>query len=601
MIARAPGAQRGHIARRLFLLFVLSAFVPLALIAALSLGEVQSLLLQQGEQRLGATAKAYGMMLYERLLVAGDVAHSAAVAGRRADVEAPTGRTFRWIAAIDPSGGTRAIAGDVLPVRLGQDVRERVATGKSAVFVVRDAAAAHVVLALASPADRGSVIIGELEPDYLWGTAEEVPAATEFCVVEDKSGERLHCPTPVDGTLLAGMLGPRSSTLATASWKRENETWRAVAWPQFMRAAFGTPDWIVVASQPERYQLARAVAFGRLYIPVVALALLLVTWLTARQANAIVKPLARLAERVRGMAQKDFKSRVELGTIGEDEFGELATAFDTMSQELGRQFGSLSALSEIDRLILSTVDTTQVVRTVLDRLAVAVQADTVGAVLLDQDNPTQARAYYRAAGPDAVVSAERQAASARDRMLLEDVPGGQWIALEGGAPPWLERLAQDGATRAYVQPVSWRGAVCGALALGYHSTEAMPTLAERKQRWPLTWNSRDSDATIASASGHASRGCCTLVSTTVNSSPPMRATVSEVRTHCAMRRAVSRSTASPVVWPKLSFTVLKWSRSTTSTAKRRPSRWLRAISCPMRSLSSMRLGSAVRPSKCACT
>jgi diguanylate cyclase (GGDEF)-like protein len=482
MIARMRRRQRGHIARRLFLLFVLSAFVPLALIAALSLGEVRSLLLQQGEQRLAATAKAYGMMLYERLLVAGDLAHSAVAAGRNAPLsgEALARRTFRWIATVDAAGATRTIAGDPLRVPLTDDVRERVVTRKSAVLIVPVGKPVHVVLALASPANRGEVILAELEPDYLWGTAEEVPASTDFCVVEDGSGTRLNCPTPVDDAMLAPMLGPRSSSLATAAWKREGEPWRAVAWPQFMRASFATPDWIVVASQPERYQLARAIAFGRLYIPVVALALLLVTWLTARQASSIVKPLARLSERVRGMTQNDFKSRVELGAGGEDEFGDLASAFDTMSHTLGRQFASLSALSEIDRLILSTVDTAQVVRTVLDRLAVAVQADALGAVLLDQDNPSQARAYYRRPGPSEGVVAERQPAVIRDRMLLEDVPGGQWIALEGMAPAWLERLTAEGATRAYVQPVTWRGAVCGALMLGYRGTEVALEEDERR-------------------------------------------------------------------------------------------------------------------------
>ncbi len=236
----------------------------------------------------------------------------------------------------------------------------------------------------------------------------------------------------------------------------------------------------MVASQPEHYQLARAVTFGRLYIPVVALALLLVTWLTARQAGAIVKPLARLAERVRGMARNDFNSRVELAA-GEDEFGELAAAFDNMSHTLGRQFASLSALSEIDRLILATVDTTQVVRTVLDRLAVAVQADVLGALLLDHENVSQARAYYRAAGPGAAIDLERQEPSARDRMLIEDAPAGRWVALEGGgASAWLQRFEREGATRAWVQPVTWRGAICGALALGYRGTEAV--LGEEERR-----------------------------------------------------------------------------------------------------------------------
>ncbi len=464
---RPRRAQRGHIARRLFLLFVLSAFVPLALIAALSLGEVRSLLLQQGEQRLAATAKAYGMMLYERLLVASDVALSAAAAGRAEALTGavPTRRTFRWIALVDAAGTVHPISGDPADVPLAREVRERIAQRKAAVVVARDGPVTRIVLVTAPPPERTGAIMAELDPDYLWGTAEEVPASTDFCVVEDTSGTPLRCPTPVERDVLASMLGARNSTLATGAWRREGQPWRAVAWPQFMRAGFGTPDWVVVASQPEGYQLQSAVAFARLYIPVVALALLLVTWLTARQAGSIVRPLTRLSERVRGMAQNDFKSRVELG--GGDEFRELASAFDNMSHKLGRQFASLSALSEIDRLILSTVDTAHVVRTLLERLAGAVPADALAAVLLDQEDPSQARAYYRAAGPAEPVSLERCELVTRDRMALEDSPSGQWIALEGTASAWLERLAREGATRAYVQPVAWRGAVCGALALGY--------------------------------------------------------------------------------------------------------------------------------------
>jgi len=469
-MTRPPRAQAGHIARRLFLLFVLSAFVPLALIAALSLGEVRSLLLQQGEQRLAATAKAYGMMIYERLLVASDVALSAAAAGSAGSLpgEAVARRTFGWIAVMDPAGTVRSIAGTPATVPLAAEVHARLAARKSTAIIVRDGTRARIVLAVADPG-RGRVVLAELDPDYLWGTDDEVPTSTDFCVVEDASAARLHCPTPVADAMLASMLGPRSSTLATAVWKREGERWRAIAWPQFMRATFGTADWVVVASQPEHYQLARAVAFARLYIPVVALALLLVAWLTARQAGSIVRPLGRLAERVRGMAKNDFKSRVELG--GEDEFGELAAAFDNMSHKLGRQFASLSALSEIDRLILSTVDTTQVVRTVLERLAVAVPADVLGALLLDQDDATQARAHYRRAGAAAPVALERHEIGLADRILLEDMPAGEWIALAGSSPAWLERLGREGATRAYIQPVSWRGAVCGALALGYRGTD----------------------------------------------------------------------------------------------------------------------------------
>ena len=464
--------QSGHVARRLFLLFVLSAFVPLALIAALSLGEVRSMLLKQGEQRLAGTAKAYGMTLYERLLVAADLATTTGEhPAREQSADGLAHRTFRWVAVLGPSGETLPVLGHAVLPPLDAGARERLAGHKPVIAVVPDGSRAHVVLAVQPASANGQVVVGELNPEFLWGTADEMPASTDFCVVEDVSATVLHCTTPPDATAERAMLRSRRSDLGTATWQRGSETYRGIAWPQFMRAGFGTPDWVVVASQPERYQLARAVQFGRLYIPVVVLTLLLVSWLTVRQASRIVRPLARLAERARGMAQNDFGSRLELP--GDDEFGELATAFDNMSQKLGRQFASLKALSEIDRLILSTVDSAQVVRTVLHRLGSAVRADAVTITLLEHDNSDHARTYFRSAEDDASVHMERHDIASADRSTLEGASAGQWIALAGDPPAYLARLAQAGSTTAYVQPVVWRGTLCGALALGYRGESSL--------------------------------------------------------------------------------------------------------------------------------
>ena len=465
--------QRGHVARRLFLLFILSAFLPLALIAALSLGEVRSLLLQQGEQRLAATAKTYGMTVYERLLVASDVAISTA---QRTSFDAAhddlAHRTFLWI-AVAADGEAHTVMGNGSAPALGEEALQRLAERKPAILVARSGSATHVILAVARPgARRGAVVVGELNPEYLWGSADELPAMTDFCIVQDISGETLHCSAPLSPDAERAMIASRASHLGTASWERDGEAWRGIAWPQFMRAGFGTPDWVVIASQPESYQVERATRFARLYVPVVVLALLLVGWLTIRQASHIVKPLDLLAKRARGMAQNDFSSRVEMAPR-EDEFGELATAFDTMSQKLGRQFASLKALSEIDRLILATVDSAQVIRTVLHRLGGAVRADAVSVTLLEHDNADHARTYARSSDGDESLRMTRHEISPAERGELEGASAGQWLKLDGIVPRYLESLAAEGATTAYVQPVVWRGTLCGALALGYRRDSSL--------------------------------------------------------------------------------------------------------------------------------
>jgi len=199
-----------------------------------------------------------------------------------------------------------------------------------------------------------------------------------------------------------------------------------------MGAAFGTADWIVVASQTEQAQLGRMLEYRRIYVPVVILALLLVTWFTFRQARNIVEPVGSLARRARSMAQGDFDERLRMKR--DDEFGELADAFDRMSHRLGRQFASLKALSQIDGLILTTQDTAQVIRTVLQRLAQMVPADSTTLSIFERDQSDHARTYYMTSGPEGAFMMDRQRMDESTRAQLElHWHGGEVTTREVGA------------------------------------------------------------------------------------------------------------------------------------------------------------------------
>jgi diguanylate cyclase (GGDEF)-like protein len=467
VIARIGRFVAARVSRRLFVLFLLSAFLPLAAIALLSLTQVRTLLLQQGEQRLAATAKTYGMSVFERLLIAGDIAVAAAFNPQ--GPLPPDALATRAFSALSVVTGEKvaAMIGPPLAPALSEEVRARLASGKSALVVRGAAAAPQVLLATALPPPSASVVIGEVRPEYLWGPADEMPAATEFCVFEEGSRLLLHCSERMDPGALQVGGAPLSSTLESTTWTTDGETFRARAWPQFMRGAFGTPDWVVVASQPESHQLASALQFRQQYIPVIALAFLLATWFTIRQSRSIVAPVAQLAERARGVARQDFHSRLNLER--NDEFGELATAFDQMSSRLGRQFSSLTALSEIDRLILSTQDIAEVIRIVLDRLAEVVRADTITLTLFEHDNPDQARSYSRSPESPGVVVMKRHEVPASERQALEGDSRARWVTVSAAdsMPGYLGAVPPAGVSEAYVQPILWRGAVSGALVMGY--------------------------------------------------------------------------------------------------------------------------------------
>nr|WP_157200896.1 hypothetical protein [Massilia sp. Root351] len=99
----------------------------------------------------------------------------------------------------------------------------------------------------------------------------------------------------------------------------------------------------------------------------------------------------------------------------------------------------------------------------------------------------------------------------------------------------------------------------------------MPTLAVANISLPPTWNGERSASVTFSASARASARPATAGTTMANSSPPMRPTVPLPSTTAPSTPATWRNRSSPALWPAVSFTTLKLSRSISSSASRPPS------------------------------
>ncbi len=76
---------------------------------------------------------------------------------------------------------------------------------------------------------------------------------------------------------------------------------------------------------------------------------------------------------------------------------------------------------------------------------------------------------------------------------------------------------------------------------------------QAKRNWATLWRS-DSAIVMARSIGQPQ-------SSTPNSSPPRRASVSESRMPFCSRPVTWRSSSSPATWPQVSLTTLNWSRS----------------------------------------
>ena len=133
--------------------------------------------------------------------------------------------------------------------------------------------------------------------------------------------------------------------------------------------------------EPRSLAMAPMEDFRRTFPLVLLLATMIVLGVSHVQVRRSMEPLRALTDATGRIAQQDFDTHVTIAS--EDEFEDLAGSFNSMAQRLGRQFNTLTAMSDIDRAALSHSDQQEMVRTILDRTYHALACSGAGLLLKD--------------------------------------------------------------------------------------------------------------------------------------------------------------------------------------------------------------------------
>lgn len=471
-----PDVFRSRVGRKVLLLFLVTALVPLAAMALLSLAQVRALLLDQASARLTNSAKMYATGVYDRLLTARDAAILlAAKAEVPASVSRSITRSFIFLGRVGSNGQMRVAKGNA-PAEIPRMVAEFRRNSARFPTVVRRSDDGRLFLLQQTGSDStGDVLAGELDPAYVWGPEEDLKAGTIVCVVEGASWALLHCPEGQEMNLphliKTGGAGNEARTLV---WNRDGVVYRGRLWGQFMTNDFGAPDWYVALSVPEDDVLAAVQAFRRVFFPIVVLALLLIVWLSMRQIRAMLVPLHILTQGSRRLAANDFGTRVAVES--KDEFGELGEAFNTMADQLGRKFRLSVAYAEIDRFILERSELDRIVEATLRHATALVPRTQFRVVLLDASGSSSGRLL--ALGPEGAGTAEN--------LLVETVnlPPDTPFSFAPGAE---ERSDAPAPGSRWLQPLIWGKTACGWLVALRESDrefddEAVRTIGELANR-----------------------------------------------------------------------------------------------------------------------
>ncbi len=392
---------QSKVARRVFALFVLSALVPVAFLSVFSYYQVTRLLTEQTQRELAVFSSGYGTAASERLLLADRTLGNVALEMTRdlaaAHLQKLSSPIVRSLVRVSPSGERKIVFGsdfqtgkagvlDQEHLKRGEALLEITPSGKgaSSVVIVR-------LIDAATPAK--GWIAAEVNPVFLWGSDEELPYQTSICVL-DARNEPLHCSSPdiqhamvKTAENIAGR-GVRGSLKLTAG----KEAHLAVVREVFVASKFGKHYWAVIASRPEAAVLAPVSVFSIIFWGSVILSALVVMLLSVSQIRRTMIPLESLMAAARRVANRDFSTPVQVRRG--DEFGDLADTFNYMTTRLDRQFNVLSALSRIDRSILSDLNVTAVVEEVLSRLPEMVKADFSVIFVLKHDSDRDGEMHF---------------------------------------------------------------------------------------------------------------------------------------------------------------------------------------------------------------
>ena len=463
---------------RLIALFGACALLPFILFTAVTFRQVTSGMEKQYGKRLEDMAKTVGMSIYERLLlldsnlkiIASELNEGKGyLASARGHQLKHYDQWFCGIARILPNGGKITLFGKLesipeLPVSgPGQEEGDKT-------LVLTGGEKENLRIFMLGRIDHGTpdkgFVVAELNPTFLWGIgpAKSIPLQTNICVIDQRRNILINSLNSA-GELLGGLARHQRNQQFSRyfSFKHERADYLAGYWSIFLRSGFAAPDWTVVLSQDKGTLLEPLSRFKRDFPLFILLSVLIAILLGMVHIRRSLVPMQRLKEGTERLALGDFTA-VEI-TSG-DEFADLADSFNRMSAQLSRQFNTLTTIGEIDRAILSSLNSRDIVSTMLGNMYEFLHCRLVAIAMLDKDDQGEL-SYCLADGRNYVTfRKETVRITAEEIQELLDI---DFIIVGEGEqqPPYLSALRSYDVVDWVTIPVLFQGKLAGVFVLGY--------------------------------------------------------------------------------------------------------------------------------------
>jgi len=335
-----------------------------------------------------------------------------------------------------------------------------------------------------NPKDLGEgLVCAKVKSDYLWQSAEhtKLTPAAAFCILDDANRilyGSMRFPSAVVADVTTALNRSSSGRLG---WKNGGRQHLLSYWSMFLKHHFCAPKWTIVMSVPEAYVLAPIADFKKSFPLVVLLSFWVVLLLSIVHIRKSLVPLEKLMEGTKRIATKKFDSRVKLSSG--DEFQQLGESFNTMAMTLGKQFSALTTIGEIDRAVLSSLDTEEIVKKAVGGLRQLLKCSCVSVTLVDAQPSAAARTFVSVNRSDTSQLTEPERITSAEMKELKQNPDQLTIVSGDSLPSYLRRFAGQGIEVFLVLPMFVEEDLAGMISLGFRDSLAIGTddIAQARQ------------------------------------------------------------------------------------------------------------------------
>lgn len=396
-----------RVARRTLFNFLSAALLPVLLSSLLGVWFVRKSLTDEAGERVDRTADAASLIVLRQLNT---------IEGRQGSDSADTFTTPTVDSLTTTERQKLASGGTVLRLKHAADE-----VGKPA---------SVPVLMLKQTAD-GSIRTRRVNSEDLWAPLDELVDGdrADLCVFSTVPLQILHCTETIadaDRETLLRIAGDSTTVQRSASAVVANAAFQerattaanliASSRELYLRYEFAADGWRVIAVENRATALAPASTAVTSLLLLIGLATVSAFAFAHAQIRRSTQPLEALHDATQRIGEGNLHTFVSISS--NDEYGQLGSAFNTMTSTLARQFTLLTAMDEVDAVVLSASELHAIAEIALNGLRKVDGVEAVAAALLNGMSESEMMCWSASRADDVPRSADAHlTAHERDRMF----------------------------------------------------------------------------------------------------------------------------------------------------------------------------------------